>query len=524
MIPRHSCPLCLGDRVLYGFTVEHRSLYQCDDCSLLFRAELLDPLPRSLALTDLGFLEKVHMPRALAAEEKLRQLSGLGLLAAGTRVIVFRCEDGEFLDRLVAAGAEVYSVESAAGTTGRAHQLGASELEAAAMQFDICVMFDSLGLNANPARCLEVAHRLLKDDGVLVLSVPSIGSWPARLLQRAWVEFQEPYLYYFGGANIQTLLFKSGFDRVILHAHRRVVTLAFLIKYLEGFPSRRIRVLLALARWLTPPPLKRCPVSVRGSHMMVVARKAPKTTRRKLSVIVPVYNEKATVAELMNRLLGKDIPGLDREIIVVESASTDGTRAETDKYQGLPGVKLIYQDRPRGKGNAVREGFRHATGDFILIQDADLEYDVGDYDNLLAPLISGQQAFVIGSRHASDGSTWKMRQFNDMPLTAWLFNAGHVLFLMLFNLLYWQSLKDPFSMFKVFRRDCLYGLEFECDRFDFDFELVIKLIRKVYRPIEIPVNYQARSFSEGKKVRIFLDPATWIRALIKYRFVSLKVR
>jgi glycosyltransferase involved in cell wall biosynthesis len=184
----------------------------------------------------------------------------------------------------------------------------------------------------------------------------------------------------------------------------------------------------------------------------------------------------------------------------------------------------VYQDRPRGKGNAVREGLRHATGHVVLIQDADLEYDIGDYDDLLAPIVQGQRAFVIGSRHSGDGSVWKIRQFNDMRLTAALFNAGHLLFLGLLNLLYRQSLRDPFSMYKVFRSDCLYGLEFECDRFDFDFELVIKLIRKGYQPSEIPVNYRARSFSEGKKVRVLRDPMTWLRALIKYRFTRLGPR
>ena len=170
----------------------------------------------------------------------------------------------------------------------------------------------------------------------------------------------------------------------------------------------------------------------------------------------------------------------------------------------------------------MREGFGRATGDFIIIQDADLEYDLDDYDTLLAPLLVGSHAFVLGSRHVGGQNVWKLRQFNDMPFTAWFFNVGHTLFLTLFNVLYRQSLSDPFTMFKVFRRDCLHGLTFECDRFDFDFELVIKLIRKGYRPLEIPVNYRSRSFAEGKKVRVFRDPLTWMRALVKYRFARVE--
>ncbi len=352
------------------------------------------------------------------------------------------------------------------------------------------------------------------------MSVPSLDSWPARFFRRAWVEFQKPYLYYFDQVNVQHLLFRAGFDRIVVRPHRRLVTTAFLIGYLEEFPSRGVRALRALARAL-PGPLKRRRLPMNGSHIVVVGRKAARAARRTVSIIVPAYNERETFTELINEVLAKEIPSLDKEVVVVESASTDGTRELVRKYENLAGVKIIYQDRPRGKGNAVREGFRHATGDFILIQDADLEYDVRDYDDLLAPLVSGQQAFVIGSRHSDGRNIWKMRQFNDMPLTAFLFNAGHLLFLGLLNLLYGQSLRDPFSMFKVFRRDCLYGLEFECDRFDFDFELVIKLIRKGYRPLELPVNYRARSFAEGKKVRVLRDPLTWLRALIKYRFAPL---
>jgi hypothetical protein len=107
---------------------------------------------------------------------------------------------------------------------------------------------------------------------------------------------------------------------------------------------------------------------------------------------------------------------------------------------------------------------------------------------------------------------------------AMVVNVGHLLFVGLLNTLYRQRLRDPFTMYKVFRRDCLHGLTFECDRFDFDFELVIKLVRKGYVPLEIPVNYSSRSFKEGKKVSMLRDPLTWIRALVKYRFSSLYSR
>ncbi len=154
-----------------------------------------------------------------------------------------------------------------------------------------------------------------------------------------------------------------------------------------------------------------------------------------------------------------------------------------------------------------------------MIQDADLEYDIEDYDALLEPLRQGRAAFVLGARHG--GSAWKMRQFNDQPLIAALLNLAHWFFTASINVCFGARLRDPFTMYKVFRRDCLYGLTFECNRFDFDWEIVIKFLRKGYKPLEIPVNYRSRSFSEGKKVSIVRDPLTWLRVLIKLRLSKL---
>jgi hypothetical protein len=275
-------------------------------------------------------------------------------------------------------------------------------------------------------------------------------------------------------------LLRSGYDHVWMHSHRK-------------------QLCISAQRASAAPAIRTC------------------------SILVPVFNEKDTFPELMRTLLAKrlDHLGLQREIILIESNSSDGTRELVAGFAATPGVRIIYQDSPRGKGHAVRAGLAVATGDIMLIQDADLEYDLNDYDALLEPLLSNRAAFVLGCRH---GGRFRMRRFPQQRLLGDVLNIAHVLLAGLINVLYGQNMKDPFTMFKVFRRDCLYGLEFECNGFDFDHELVIKLVLKGYRPLEIPVNYCARSFSQGKKIRLFRDPPALIAADLKYRLRRLRPR
>ena len=220
-----------------------------------------------------------------------------------------------------------------------------------------------------------------------------------------------------------------------------------------------------------------------------------------VSVIVPVYNEISTVGTALEALAAKRIPGFELRLVVVESNSTDGSREVVLSYRDRPNVSVILEEAPRGKGHAVRAGLAQATGDIIMIQDADLEYDLADYEKLLEPVASGRHEFVLGSRHARGRGA--MRQFTDQRMHAAVLNAAHWTFTIMINASLGIWLNDPFTMYKVFRRRCLDGLTLECDRFDFDWELLIKLVRKGYRPVEIPVTYRSRSFKEGKKIRMF---------------------
>ena len=180
---------------------------------------------------------------------------------------------------------------------------------------------------------------------------------------------------------------------------------------------------------------------------------------------------------------------------------------------------MILEETPKGKGHAVRTGLAVAAGEIVIIQDADLEYDLADFEKLLAPIARREHAFVLGSRHTK--GAWAIRKFTDQKLHALTLNLAHWTFTLMINASLGVWLNDPFTMYKVFRRDCITGLKFECNRFDFDWELLIKLVRKGYRPVEIPVSYTSRSFKQGKKVSMVRDPLTWMLALVKYRFQPL---
>jgi glycosyltransferase involved in cell wall biosynthesis len=249
----------------------------------------------------------------------------------------------------------------------------------------------------------------------------------------------------------------------------------------------------------------------------------------RVSILIPVYNEAATLAILLERVWAQILPQAAKEIVIIESNSTDGSREIVADFVARhaevasPRIQVIHQDRPHGKGHAIRQGLAAATGEILLIQDADLEYDVADYPALLRPIIEGRTALVLGSRH-SGPRHWKIRQFAHNGALAALLNVGGILARTLFNRLFSCRLSDPTTMYKVFRSDCLEGLSFTCNRFDFDFELLGKLIRAGFSPLEVPVSYKSRGFDEGKKIRIVRDSAAGVFAILKYGLFTRPAR
>ncbi len=240
-----------------------------------------------------------------------------------------------------------------------------------------------------------------------------------------------------------------------------------------------------------------------------------------LSVVVAAYNEADTVAQTLRNLhVVLDELSCSFEIIVVESNSSDNTRLILKQIEHELNLNLILQERPRGKGSAVRLGLSHISGDVFLIYDADAEYSPADIPQLLVPIANGTTSFVLGTRHEKGQS---MRVMDNHRIRPALMNFAHTFFTSLINVIFFVKLTDPFTMYKVFRSEVFVGVELVSNRFDLDWELVCKAIRLGCRPVEIPVFYKSRSFSEGKKVRFFRDPLTWVVALVRFRFTKISM-
>jgi len=227
-------------------------------------------------------------------------------------------------------------------------------------------------------------------------------------------------------------------------------------------------------------------------------------TKTLLTVVMPVYNEAATVNQVIDRVLGL---GLDVELIVVDDGSTDGTREVLSELNDER-VRVILQERNQGKGAAVRTGYAHARGEIVTIQDADLELDPGDIPSLIQPIIDGTADVVYGSRFVHG---WKHR--SALNAFANRFLSG------LTNVLYGTRIRDMEACYKVFRTELLQHFTLRANRFDFEPEITAKLSKMGLKIIELPVSYNPREFTDGKKIH-WKDGFEAIYTLVKYRFVD----
>ncbi len=228
----------------------------------------------------------------------------------------------------------------------------------------------------------------------------------------------------------------------------------------------------------------------------------------KLSIVMPAYNEEKTIIQILDKALAADIGNIEKEVIVVDDGSKDRTVELLRIYKqkkGLQNLLIIAQPKNCGKGAALRAGFKHATGDFVIVQDADLEYDPNDYKKLLQPILEKRTKVVFGSRF--------LRRHKARYTIYYL---GNKLLSLLTQIIYLRKITDMETCYKVMTRDVLRSIKLKATRFDFEPEITAKIIRKGYNIIEVPVSYYSRSFEEGKKIT-WKDGIKAIWHLVKYR-------
>ena len=375
----------------------------------------------------------------------------------------------------------------------------------AAKDADLIVLNELLEASLRAAHFVEQLRGVTPKESWIAVVYANLDSIPARVLRRHWPHFFDHKSVYFNRENLVDLFYRSGFSLGTQLRRPEHLSLAYAAERLGAqLPDLARQISLAVPT---------------GAYVTVFAPRNEddeEAERERVSILFPCFNEERTVRDVLEALIAKPLK-IDKEIVVVESNSTDNTRAIVREFEGREGVKVIYEDRPQGKGHAVKTALAHATGSIILIQDADFEYDLDDYDALLEPILLRKTSFVLGSRSLGLDD-WKVRKYASTPVKGFLLNFAQVVFAETFNALYQQKTTDVNTMFKVFRRECLDGVVLESNGFNLDIELVCKIVRNGFSPMEVPVNYVARGFEEGKKISFVRDavPSYW--AFFKWRF------
>lgn len=225
-----------------------------------------------------------------------------------------------------------------------------------------------------------------------------------------------------------------------------------------------------------------------------------------LSIIIPIYNEKKTIQALIEKVRKADVLGLKKELILVDDGSNDGTR---DILKKIDNAKVFFHETNKGKGAAVKTGLQHARGDIVLIQDADLEYDPDDYKALLEPLLTKKTDVVYGSRFV---------QSKIFPKNMYYAHCvGNMLLTGMTNLLYSAKLSDMETCYKVMKKEALEGIQLHSTRYDIEPEITAKLLKKGFSIQEVPIQFNPRSFEDGKKIN-WKDGLVAAWTLVKYRF------
>jgi hypothetical protein len=515
------CPACQADKPRYLFHKTGVRFVRCTACGMVYvnparesggvnyfdvegARPFTNPRDRELALADFARLldriaadcERItgkRLERTLLVGRFLRDFRNLPQ-AKHTGLVVAEVDDDAF-ERL-----------SSDGDIGWAQPLlGAAP--------QVVLLHELLEACSDAGAVLGKLIAATPASTLFVVTYTNADSFPARAMRRFWPPFFDHKTAFFSTANLTALMARFGLVIKTQYALPVTHTAQYVgERVARHTPHTHLSRVVAATVGNLPLPLRA------GNRVAVFGRRdaGQPTDEEKLSIVLPVYNEVRYAAQVIDAVLAKQLK-IAKEIIIVESNSTDGTRDIVRRYEGRPGVRVVYEDAPRGKGHAVRTGLAHITGTIVLIQDADFEYDIDDYDALLDPILQRKATFVLGSRSLGLDD-WKVRKYDTTPIRGLALNFAQVVFARTYEVLYQQRVTDVNTMFKVFRAECLDGLGLESNGFELDIELACKLARNGNSPMEVPVNYVARGFDQGKKIRFWRDALPSYGAFFKYRF------
>jgi len=235
-----------------------------------------------------------------------------------------------------------------------------------------------------------------------------------------------------------------------------------------------------------------------------------------LSIIIPAYNEEKTVASIIKNVQSVNLGEIKKDVIVVDDCSTDKTR---EVLKSIKRIRFLCHDRNKGKGASIRTGIQHASGDIIIIQDADLEYDPADYPLLLRPILENKTKVVFGSRFMHRPKIQETQDHESGYQGNKLYYLGNKWLSFCVGILYGEKITDMETCYKVFRKEILDGISLRASRFDFEPEITAKILKKGHKIIEVPIGYRPRPFTEGKKIT-WKDGVKAMFYLVKYRFVD----
>jgi dolichol-phosphate mannosyltransferase len=236
----------------------------------------------------------------------------------------------------------------------------------------------------------------------------------------------------------------------------------------------------------------------------------------KLSIIIPVFNEEKTILEILRKVEDIQIPGVKKEIILVNDGSSDGTSKALNSLANKPNVKIINHARNQGKGAAVITGIKSASGEYVVIQDADLEYNPKDIEKLVGPVLEGKSEVVYGTRLKRLPSFSKEERTPQFLLHY----VGNKFLSLITSILYGQWITDMETCYKLFPKKSVEDIKLNAKGFEFEPEITVKLLKKGYKILEIPISTKPRGYNEGKKLNTFRDGSIALWTLFKYRFTK----